>query len=153
MSFEIAALVLFAALLHASWNALLKAAATVSGHDGDGYRHDLTALRWCRSFPRPALPVGLYCRSALLHVGYNFLVRAYRNGDFGSAYPVARGSSPLAGDNGAAVTVARMARADRPDRYHAGQQCIVLARPFATHASGSGHPLCLGTGLFIAAIA
>src|SRR6202000_721237 len=42
--------------------------------------------------------------SATLHVGYNiFLSRAYRGGDFGSAYPIARGSSPLLVTLGAAT--------------------------------------------------
>src|SRR6185503_3832260 len=42
--------------------------------------------------------------SALLHIGYNaFLVRAYRSGEFGAAYPVARGSSPMLVTLGAAV--------------------------------------------------
>jgi drug/metabolite transporter (DMT)-like permease len=43
--------------------------------------------------------------SSLLHVGYNaFLIRAYRSGEFGAAYPVARGSSPLLVTLGAALT-------------------------------------------------
>src|SRR4051812_24788487 len=43
--------------------------------------------------------------SALLHVGYNaFLIRAYRHGEFGATYPVARGSSPLLVTLAAALT-------------------------------------------------
>ena len=42
--------------------------------------------------------------SSLLHIGYNaFLVRAYRSGEFGAAYPVARGSSPMLVTLGAAL--------------------------------------------------
>ncbi len=54
-------------------------------------------------FPYPASwPYML--ASAVLHVGYNlFLIRAYRHGEFGSAYPVARGSSPLLVTLGAAL--------------------------------------------------
>jgi drug/metabolite transporter (DMT)-like permease len=108
MSFEIALLVLFAALLHASWNALLK-----SG--GDGF-WAMTVMGIATSVPCAVLVVFLpiparaswpyIAASALLHVGYNaFLVRAYRSGEFGSAYPIARGSSPLLVTLGAALTV------------------------------------------------
>lgn len=42
--------------------------------------------------------------SALFHVGYSlFLVRAYRSGDLGQSYPIARGSSPLLVSLGAAL--------------------------------------------------
>jgi drug/metabolite transporter (DMT)-like permease len=108
MSAEIAALVLFAALLHASWNALLKGG-------GDGF-WAMTIMGIATSFACavlvPFLPMPVrsswpyIAASALLHVGYNaFLVRAYRSGDFGSAYPIARGSSPLLVTLGAALIV------------------------------------------------
>jgi drug/metabolite transporter (DMT)-like permease len=107
MTFSIAVLVLFAALLHASWNALLK-----SGGDGFWSMTVMgiaTALACAAALP--FLPVPLracwpfIAASALLHVGYNaFLIRAYRGGDFGSAYPIARGSSPLLVTLGAALT-------------------------------------------------
>jgi drug/metabolite transporter (DMT)-like permease len=98
MPTHIILLILFAALLHASWNALLRggddklwsmtvmcvAVAIVSG---------VGALFMVapapESWPYAAL-------SALLHVGYNlFLVRTYRSGDLGQTYPVSRGSSPV----------------------------------------------------------
>jgi len=108
LTLPIAALVLFAALLHASWNALLKGG-------GDGF-WTMTVMGLATSLACavmvPFLPVPspaswpYIAASALLHVGYNgFLVRAYRNGDFGSAYPIARGSSPLLVTLGAAITV------------------------------------------------
>src|SRR5690349_2334772 len=94
----IAALVLFAAFLHASWNAVLK-----GGGDGlwtmtvMGIATSLACVIAAFFLPMPAPASWPYIAgSALLHVGYNaFLIRAYRNGDFGSAYPIARGSSPL----------------------------------------------------------
>jgi len=108
LSLPISALVLFAALLHASWNALLK-----GGNDGFwamtvmGIATSLVCAAVAFFLPLPAPASWPYiAASALLHVGYNaFLVRAYRNGDFGSAYPIARGSSPLLVTLGAAIAV------------------------------------------------
>jgi drug/metabolite transporter (DMT)-like permease len=108
LTLPIAALVLFAALLHASWNALLK-----GGGDGFwtmtvmGIATSLACAVMVPFLPMPAPASWPYIAgSALLHVGYNgFLVRAYRSGDFGSAYPIARGSSPLLVTAGAALAV------------------------------------------------
>ena len=108
MTPSIAGLVLFAAFLHASWNAVLK-----GGGDGlwtmtvMGIATSLACATAAFFLPLPAQASWPYIAgSALLHVGYNaFLIRAYRNGDFGSAYPIARGSSPLLVTLGAALTV------------------------------------------------
>lgn len=106
MSLPVIALVLAAALLHASWNALLK-----SSHDrlaalslmtiGAGLGA-IPLVLW-RPWPDPA---SWFCiiLSGILHTGYNlFLIRAYRIGDFGQSYPIARGSSPLLVALGAAL--------------------------------------------------
>ena len=106
MTFSVTALVLFAALLHASWNALLK------GGNDRLWSMTIMGVATCLAgvilapflpLPHPASwPYML--GSAVLHVGYNaFLIRAYRSGEFGSAYPVARGSSPLLVTLGAAL--------------------------------------------------
>jgi drug/metabolite transporter (DMT)-like permease len=108
MTPSIAGLVLFAAFLHASWNAVLK-----GGGDGlwtmtvMGIATSLACALAAYVLPLPAPASWPYIAgSALLHVGYNaFLIRAYRNGDFGSTYPIARGSSPLLVTLGAALTV------------------------------------------------
>lgn len=90
--------VLAAALMHASWNALVKvgldrllsmsliqAACGLIALAGVGF----VALPQPAAWPWLAI-------SALLHVGYNvFLVRAYRVGDLGQIYPIARGCAPL----------------------------------------------------------
>ena len=94
------ALLLFAALLHASWNAILRSGAdrlwsiSVMAAVGGAIAVALAlALRW----PAPApgswpFMIG----SAVLQVGYClFLVRAYRDGHLGHVYPVARGTAPL----------------------------------------------------------
>jgi drug/metabolite transporter (DMT)-like permease len=102
----VAGLVLFSAFLHASWNALLK-----SG--GDRMRSitvmaasaGLASAVWACFLPVPRPESWFYIfLSVVLHVAYNFLlVLAYRHGDLGVSYPVARGSSPLLVAAGAAI--------------------------------------------------
>ena len=90
--------------------------------------------------------------SALLHVGYNaFLVRAYRSGDFGSAYPIARGSSPLLVTLGAALVAQEVPTLT-------GMAGIVLVSIGIISLGFRGRRLpetgifyALGTGFFIAA--
>ena len=99
-------MVLCAAGLHASWNALLRA-----GTDRL-WSMTIMALAIAAScaalapfVPAPArASAPCLILSALLHVGYNlFLVRTYRSGDLGQTYPIARGSSPVLVSLGAAV--------------------------------------------------
>ncbi|MBA4067457.1 MAG: EamA family transporter [Isosphaera sp.] len=106
MSPWVAGLVLLSALLHASWNALLK-----SG--GDRLRSiavmavaaGLVSAGWACFLPAPRAESWFYIAlSVVLHVAYYFLlVTAYRHGDLGVSYPVARGSSPLLVAAGAAI--------------------------------------------------
>ncbi|KUJ80328.1 hypothetical protein AVO45_04515 [Ruegeria marisrubri] len=98
MSGTVFLVVLFAAALHASWNALVKggadkAAAMVAVVIGQGlagaallpFAPPLDPACW------PYLLVGL-----LLHLGYQlFLIQSYRFGDLTQVYPIARGVSPL----------------------------------------------------------
>ncbi len=98
MSWAIVAAVLFGALLHASWNALIK-----SGHDqqldtalihvlGCGVGLAMVAVV---GLPNVAAMPWLIA-SLLVHVGYYItLVGAYRHGDLGFAYPIMRGTAPL----------------------------------------------------------
>lgn len=108
MSLSVAALVLCAALLHATWNALLKTSSDRLGAMtlmtlGSG----LGALPFVLLLPLPSRASWPYLAlGVLLHGGYSlFLVRAYRVGDFGQAYPIARGSSPMLVGVGAALLV------------------------------------------------
>ena len=111
MSITIAAFVLLAAALHAGWNALLK-----SGEDRFwvmtmmGIATAIACAALLPFLPIPARASWPYIAlSALLHVGYNaFLIRAYRDGEFGSAYPIARGSSPMLVTLGAALAAGEM---------------------------------------------
>lgn len=98
--------VLLAALLHASWNAMLH---------GNGDR--LLSMTWMSIAiaavstvvillaPWPARAAWPYIvTSGLVHIVYNVtLVRSYRRNDLAQAYPIARGSSPLLVTLGAAL--------------------------------------------------
>ncbi|MBD8451222.1 DMT family transporter [Serratia rubidaea] len=99
-------LTLFAALLHAGWNTLLRGGAdrlwsmtimclTIA----------VTCIVIALFLPPPAVASWRYALlSALLHVGYNLcLVRSYQHGELGQTYPIARGSSPLMVTCGAAL--------------------------------------------------
>ena len=91
-------LVLCAAILHASWNAVLR---------GGGDRlwsmtlmmAAVTAVTGVAAFALPPPAAASWpcvVASAVIHVGYNLsLVRTYRSGDLGQTYPVSRGSSPV----------------------------------------------------------
>jgi drug/metabolite transporter (DMT)-like permease len=99
-------IVLLAALLHASWNAMLH-----------GNRDRFLSMTWMSiaigavatlialCTPMPASASWPYIvASGLVHDLYNVnLVRAYRRGDLALAYPIARGSSPLLVTLGAAL--------------------------------------------------
>nr|WP_187363369.1 DMT family transporter [Massilia frigida] len=101
-------LVLFAALLHASWNALVKAGpdkllSTVLVAGGAGV---LAAL----ALPFLALPDAAswpwLAGSACCHLAYyRLLAAAYAHGDMSHAYPLMRGSAPLLVALGSAVLV------------------------------------------------
>ncbi|MEH3022090.1 MAG: EamA family transporter [Pseudomonas oryzihabitans] len=98
MTTPLFALVLFAALLHAGWNALLKIGLdrflTASLIQIGAGIAALLALPFVAVPPAAAWP--WIALSALLHIGYNaFLARAYRYGDLGQVYPLSRGSAPL----------------------------------------------------------
>lgn len=90
-------LVLFAAFLHAAWNALLRG--------GVDRAQSMLMMNWvagCTGVAMllvaglPSLASAPYVvASGAIHVTYNaLLVRMYRSGDLGETYPVARGTSP-----------------------------------------------------------
>jgi multidrug transporter EmrE-like cation transporter len=100
----IVAIVLFAALLHVTWNVLLKtagdpmAAATVGIVAATLVMAPVAAVGWLAA-GRPSVPpeaIALGVVSGLLETGYFvFLSTAYRHGDLSVVYPTARGTAPM----------------------------------------------------------
>ena len=98
MSAAAIGLALFAAVLHATWNAFLR-----SGGDRlwtvtvMSFASTIVALPFVFIYPLPASGAWLYIvLSAVLQVGYSvFLVAAYRYGELGQVYPIVRGVVPL----------------------------------------------------------
>ncbi len=98
MSLTVFSVVLFSALLHAGWNALIKERGErFLSISTLGVAQGLIALA---ALPFVAVPSGAtwlwIFASAALHTGYKLLlVRAYSAGDLGQVYPLARGAAPL----------------------------------------------------------
>lgn len=98
MSFEMAAVVLLAAGLHAGWNALIKirgdrlivmAVVTLFGSVFSLLFVPFVEFPDSASWPLLGLTI-------LLHTAYHLLLPiAYNHGDLGQVYPIARGSAPL----------------------------------------------------------
>lgn len=103
--FVIAA-VLFAAILHATWNALIR-----SGSDRHASMTYMMLGVVVLTLPAAffvgtpnASSIPYIAASAIIHMAYNLgLIAAYRYGDLSSAYPISRGSSPLLVMVGAAL--------------------------------------------------
>lgn len=98
MDASVFALVLLAAACHAAWNAVIKREADpFSIAVSIAVASMLVALPLVpfTGFPPPAAWPWL-AASVALHVGYWIgLTEAYRTGDMGQVYPIARGSAPL----------------------------------------------------------
>jgi drug/metabolite transporter (DMT)-like permease len=98
LDFGIAALVLLAAALHASWNAFVKVSgdklvlmAVVMGFSG----LPMVFVMPFVPVPEPASWPYLAVSLVVHWFYYGFLASAYRFGDLSQVYPVARGSAPL----------------------------------------------------------
>jgi phosphonate utilization associated putative membrane protein len=98
MTWPVLLLVLFGALLHASWNALVKSSSdktldTALIH----VLCSLLALPVCLYVgPPPAESWPYILGSLVVHVGYYFaLAGAYRHGELGLTYPLMRGTAPM----------------------------------------------------------
>ncbi|MCW5235799.1 DMT family transporter [Verminephrobacter eiseniae] len=91
-------IILFAALLHASWNALIKSGRDVLMDTAlVAAGATVVAAPLLFFFPPPALASWPYLLSSnLLHIGYYLtLVGTYRAGDMNLGYPLMRGLAPL----------------------------------------------------------
>jgi phosphonate utilization associated putative membrane protein len=90
--------VLFGALLHASWNALVKSSPDKSLDTA--LIHILGCavgfpLVWLLGLP-PQASLPYLAASIIIHIGYYIaLAGAYRHGDLGLTYPIMRGLAPL----------------------------------------------------------
>jgi drug/metabolite transporter (DMT)-like permease len=98
LSLTISFAVLFAALLHASWNAMIKGGGDVLLDTavivaGAG----LVAVPFLFIVPVPAIESWPYIgASVAVHLAYYYLmVNAYRSGDLSLVYPLMRGVAPL----------------------------------------------------------
>jgi len=98
MSTTVFIVVIGAALLHASWNALVKGGSDkLLGMSAVIIGHLPFAVIALFFVPAPAVESYPYlCGGILLHAGYQFfLLQSYKVGDLTQVYPIARGSAPL----------------------------------------------------------
>lgn len=148
-------LVLCSALLHAIWNAFLHVSEDRLVQLGTmSLPYFAFGVAGAALLPAPAPAAWPYIvASAALEVAYCFtLARAYRSGEFGQIYPIARGISPLL------VSVLALAFLhEQPTPFgfagialvSFGIMSLALRRGF--RFSGEGVPFALLTGVFIAA--
>lgn len=161
------ALVVTAAILHASWNALLKTS-------GDPLRTavrlqligtlviaPLALVAWLTVAGRPPIPVevvGLVVVSGFLETVYfACLAAAYRRGDLSLVYPLARGSAPLL----AVIVGVTLLREELEPVAALGVGCLLVgvllvARPWRVLREAGAHDraavgFALATGASIAA--
>ncbi len=152
---------LLAAALHASWNAVIKAASHSEQHRlltpailiGTASLAGL-ALTPFVAPPNPAswLYLGL---STAIHTAYfSFLVLAYRFGDLSQVYPIARGMSPLLVAPAAIVFAGEdltLTAAAGVAVIAVGVGSLAFGRTFGAGRDGRGIALALATGATIGA--
>ena len=111
MSPGVFAIVLFAALLHASWNALVKGAADKAVMLGMiALGHTVPGIAAVLFLPVPDVAAFAFiAASTVIHWAYYVLLSvAYRLGDLSVIYPVARGLAPVLIALGAQVWAGEM---------------------------------------------
>lgn len=95
---EVAALVLLAAVLHASWNVLVKIGGdrllVQTTIIGTGSLLCALLLPWVEP-PAPASWPFIFGSVVIHNAYFFFLLRSYAHGDLSQVYPIARGTSPL----------------------------------------------------------
>ena len=156
MSTTVFLAVIGAAVLHATWNALVKGGADkYTGMAAVVLGHLPLALMSLAFVPAPApQSYGYLLVGILLHAGYQlFLLQSYRVGDLTQVYPIARGSAPLIV---ALVSVTLLGVALAPLEIlailiiGAGILSLSLTRKADGLRNGKAALFALGTGVFIA---
>ncbi|MFX1764399.1 EamA family transporter [Paraburkholderia sp. A1RI-2L] len=147
-------LVLLSALMHASWNAFLHLSGDrvwLLGMFSVPYVL-VSAVGVCVLPPPDPASWPYIAASALLEFAYCFaLIRAYRSGDFGQIYPIARGLSPLLVFVGALVFAHEELHALAATGVLLVSLGIMsLAFRRGMRFSGESVPWALATGFFIA---
>lgn len=157
MTATVFAAVLAAALMHASWNVLVKLKLdrflslfllqSLMGIFG---------IAMMAGFGFPAADALLYALiSGLLHTGYNiFLARSYRDGSLSQVYPIARGAAPLltlAATLAIAHDALKLSTALGICILIAGIWLIAVDRRAAARLDSHSLYFALGTSMFIAA--
>ncbi len=149
--------VLLAALLHATWNALVKGGADKhASMTAVVLGHVPAALLVLPFVPLPSMgSLPWLAAGVALHLGYQLmLIAGYRAGDLTQVYPIARGSAPLAV---AAVSTVVLGVALAPLELLAIALIAagIISLALVRRADGVRNPravgLALGTGMFIAA--
>jgi drug/metabolite transporter (DMT)-like permease len=108
MTLFVFVVVLVAAVMHASWNALIKVRADrFASISLTALGMTFTALPVLPFVAFPAAEVWPWIIiSLIVHIGYRlFLIRAYEVGDLAQTYPLARGTAPLITTLGGVVLV------------------------------------------------
>ena len=148
--------VIFAAVLHAAWNAVVKTAADKTlSMTALVIGHAPLALLTMPFVPLPGVESWPFIvLSILLHCGYQlFLTRAYHAGDMSQVYPIARGTAPIIvtlvsvlvlGERLSAMQLLAVAL------IGAGIMSLVLVRGHDGARNGGAAKLALITSLFIA---
>jgi drug/metabolite transporter (DMT)-like permease len=146
--------VLFAALLHAIWNAFLHRSGDRVWLVGMmAIPYIVVSAVGVAVLPLPAPAAWPYIlASVALEFGYCLsLIRAYRSGDFGQIYPIARGLSPLLVFVGALVFAHEALKpAGIAGVAFVSFGIVSLAFRRNMRFSGDSVPFALLTGLFIA---
>ena len=98
MSLTVFIVVIFAAFLHATWNAMVKNEKDkYLAVSGIVFGHVPASIIVIFFIPFPSIEsIPYIILSAILHNGYQwFLLSAYKLGDYTKVYPIARGSAPI----------------------------------------------------------
>ena len=156
-------LILLSALVHASWNFLLKKSGGGAGLITAANLVSLVAyapvaafLAWRTGFRPEPIHLGLMLGSGLVHTAYFLLLdRAYRSGgDLSIVYPLARATGPLI-----TIVVAVTLLGEHPSAIALGGAVLIgisalllTGNPFAWRTSGARHAVgfALLTGCMIA---